>query len=384
MNFLQIIMLTLFFFPAAPLLYAPILAPPKQQKQPKSLSENQSVITPDHILIAKGQVSKVGSYKKTAITRCSPDDFKSFFEQFVRGSSPSDDDIDAEVQIRDYQDPSRLLMTIGDKNYVDFRIGAIGNRYVYYDPNIERYRDNDELLKKRLKLDFQRIDAKTFRVNYIRAEFINDSKDRDGNLVRTYGNPEAYIFEHHDGCWHLTQSLRQYRSWKESQANELFTRTLRISAPIKFDNGDSGKFAYYGKDGNTFNHDRNITAYTDLLYYKKLDAQFGYAESDKRDRDRWREWNVMREAVEKELRRFYSSLQCSSKEIVGVPVFADYDDSSGTYSSQSLDRIATAITEYHALHADQHMSPESLKNRWLEIRKKISIDTNVACVISGR
>ena len=317
---------------------------------------------------------------KPAIAQCSPDDFKGFFEQFMRNGSAGYDYIDAKVQIRDYQDPSRLLMTIGDKDYVDFRIRAIGNRYVYYDPNIERYRDNDELLKNRLKLDFQRIDAKTFRVNYIRAEFINDSKDRDGNLVRTYGNPEAYIFEHRDGCWYLTQSLRQYRSWKESKENKLFTRTLRISSRIELDNGE---FAYIGKDNNTFYHDRIVTAYTDLLYYKKLDAQFGYAESDKRDRDRWREWNVVREAVAKELTRFYSRLPCSSKVLSVVPRFDDYDDSSDTYSSKSIDRIATAITEYHALQSDLHLSAEAKKNRWLEIRKKISINTQDACSILG-
>ena len=370
-------MLTLFFFPAAPILYAPILAPPKQQSKTIDFSENQNTIVSEPTPIA-GLTIETNS-DKTAIAQCSPDEFKSFFEQFVRNRS-AHYYINSEVQIRDYQDPSRLLMTISGNDYVDFRIRAIGNRYVYIDP-LAKYRGDDELLKKRLKLDYQRIDAKTFRVNYIRADFINDSKDRDGNLVRTYGNPEAYIFEHRDGCWHLTQSLRQYRSWKESQANELFTRTLRISAPIKFDNGDSGKFAYFGKDGNTFNHDRNVTAYTDLLYYKKLDAQFGYAESDQRDR--LREWSVIHEAVEKELRGLYSRLQCSNKAIVGVPTFADYDDSSATYTSQSLDRIATAITEYHALHANQHLSPESLKNRWLEIRKKISIDVNVACVIAG-
>jgi hypothetical protein len=65
-------------------------------------------------------------------------------------------------------------------DYVDFRIRAIGNRYVYIDP-LAKYRGDDELLKKRLKLDYQRIDAKTFRVNYIRADFIND-------------NPSCYLF----------------------------------------------------------------------------------------------------------------------------------------------------------------------------------------------
>lgn len=370
MNFVQIIMLVLFLLPEASILYAPIVAPPKQQKQPKSLSENQKVIAPDRIPIARGQVSKVGSSKKTAIAQCSPDDFKSFFEQFVQGSLETEKYISPEVEIRDYQNPSKLLMTISDKNYVIFKIGAIGNKYVM--GSLIPFLGDAELLKNRLKLDFQRINAKTFRVNYIRAEFLNDKKDGDGTLVRTYGNPEAYVFEHRDGCWHLTQQLWQYKYWKASKTREPFTYTPRI---FQVPNST----IYMAGDGQTHYQNRIVTAYTDLFYYKKLDAQFGYAESG--IRDRWREWKVIHEVVAKELTRFYSRLQCSSKELVGVPRFDDYDDSSGTYPSQSLDRIATAIAEYHALQADLHLSPEAEKKRWLEIRKQISINTNDACTI---
>jgi hypothetical protein len=370
-------MLALFLLSQVATLSAPTTAALTQQQQAVVFPKNQNSITFASTPMADARISKVSNSPKTAIAQCAPDQFQSFFDQFVRNPAGRYDYIGSEVQIRDYQDPRRLLMTIGDKNYVDFRIGAIGNKYVYVDPSA-KYRSDDELLKTRLKLDYQRIDAKTFRVNYIRAEFINDSKDRDGNLVRTYGNPEAYIFEYLEGCWHLTQSLRQYRSWKESKENKLFTRTLRISSRIELDNGE---FAYVGKDSNTFYHDRIVTAYTDLLYYKKLDAQFGCAESDQRNR--WREWNILREAVSKELTRFYSTLQCSSKKLVVVPRFDDYDDSSGTYGSQSLDRIATAIAEYHALQSDLPLSPEAEKKRWLEIRKKISINTNDACSILG-
>jgi hypothetical protein len=376
MNCWIVILLALFLLPEASTLYAPEVAA-VTKPQVAGVPANKNRIAPIPTPIADKLVSEVTTSAKPAIAQCAPDQFQSFFDQFVRNPAGRYDYIGSEVQIRDYQDPRRLLMTIGDKNYVDFRIGAIGNKYVYVDPSA-KYRGDDELLKTRLKLDYQRINAKTFRVNYIRAEFINDSKDRDGNLVRTYGNPEAYIFEHLDGCWHLTQSLRQYRSWKESKENKLFTRTLRISSRIELDNGE---FAYVGKDNNTLYHDRIVTAYTDLFYYKKLDAQFGYAESDKRDR--WREWNLLREAVSKELTRFYSSLQCSSKKLVVVPRFDDYDDSSDTYGSQSLDRIATAIAEYHALQSDLYLSPEAEKKRWLEIRKKISINTNDACSILG-
>jgi hypothetical protein len=363
MNFRQIMMLGVFLMPQASTLHSPMAAASQQQV----VSRN----TTEPILVAE-----VGGAKKPAIAQCAPSEFKSFFEQFVRDSSEREKYISSEVQIRDYQDPNVLLMTIGDKDYVDFRIGAIGNKYVYIDPSA-KYRGDDELLKRRLKLDLQRIDAKTFRVNYIRAEFLNDKKDGDGTLVRTYGNPEAYIFEHRDGCWLLTQSIRQYRAWKESKTNNTFTMNpLGVSIPI-----DGGGFYRFGKDNSTYNYDRIVIAYTDLLYYKKLDALFGYAISDQRDR--WREWNVIHGAVAKELIGFYSRLQCSSEVLALVPRFGDYDDSSGTYTSQSLDRIATAITEYHALQADLHLSPEAEKHQWLAIRKQISISTKDACSILG-
>jgi hypothetical protein len=339
---------------------------------------NQNTITPDRIPIAGVQVSEAGSSNKTEIAQCSPNAFKSFFEQFVRNPLQREKYIGSEVQIRDYQDPSLLVMARseltgdGDINYVDFRIGAIGHKYVV-NPS-RKYLSDVELLKNRLKLDFQRIDTKTFRVNYIRAEFLNNKKDEDEMLVRTYGNPEAYIFEHRDGCWLLTQQLRQYKAWKASKTSEPFSNTPRI---FRVPNST----IYIGSDNHTYSHDRIVTTYTDLLYYKKLDAQFGYVESD--NRDRWREWNVIHQAVSKELLRFYSRLPCLSKELAGVPRFDDYDDFTGSYPSKSLDRIATAITEYHALQADLHLTPEALKNRWLAIRTKISIDTKDACEILG-
>ncbi|MFN8781368.1 MAG: hypothetical protein ACK5Y4_06670 [Pseudanabaena sp.] len=148
-------MLTLFFFPAAPILYAPIPAPPKQQSKTIDFSENQNTIVSE--TTPSEGLTRVTTSDKTAIAQCSPDEFKSFFEQFVRNRA-SHYYINSEVQIRDYQDPSRLLMTISGNDYVDFRIGAIGNRYVYIDP-LAKYRGDDELLKKRLKLDYQRSDA---------------------------------------------------------------------------------------------------------------------------------------------------------------------------------------------------------------------------------
>ncbi|PZO40485.1 MAG: hypothetical protein DCF19_11320 [Pseudanabaena frigida] len=368
-------MLALFLLSEAVTLYAPMTAAATQQQQAVVFPKNQNSITSAPTLSADDRVSKVSNSGKPAIAQCAPDNFQSFFEQFVRNPAERYDYIGAEVQVRDYQDPRRLLMAIGDRNYIDFRIWAIGNQYVYIDPS-GKYRGEAELLKERLKLDYQRLDAKTFRVNYIRAEFIDDRKDRDGTLVRTYGEPEAYIFEHRDGCWHLTQSLRQYEYWKQSQTNEAFTYTPRAFRVI---NSKIYPPVLIGSDDAIYVRDRILNAYTDLIYYKKLDAQFGYRIVDKRNC--WRKWNVIREAVDREF-GFLGGLQCSGKYFL-TQRLPDYDDSSGTYTSQSLDRIATAIVEYQASQDAIKLSPEALKTRWLEIRKKISIDTNTACVMAG-
>ncbi|WP_271253158.1 hypothetical protein [Pseudanabaena sp. Chao 1811] len=366
-------MLALFLLSQVATLYAPIPAAVTQHQQSVVFPETQNRITSASTPMADTQVSKVSNSQKTAIAQCAPDAFPIFFEQFVRNPAIRYDYIGAEFQVRDYQDPRRLLMEIGDKNYIDFRIGVIGNQYVYIDPSI-KYRGEVELFKNRLKLNYQRLNAKTFRVNYISAKLVDNR--RDGTLVRKAREPEAYIFEHRDGCWHLTQSLRQYGYWKESQTDEAFTYT-----PRAFRTSSSTMYppVLIGSDDATYSHDRILNAYTDLIYYKKLDAQFGYRMLEQRNR--WREWNVIREVLDREF-GFSASLQCSGKYLL-TQRLPEYDDSLGAYTSRSLDHIATAIVEYHVSQSAISLSPEALKDRWLEIRKKISINTNVACVMAG-
>ncbi|MCA6518145.1 MAG: hypothetical protein IM556_05760, partial [Pseudanabaena sp. M110S1SP2A07QC] len=72
MNFLQIIMLILFFFPAAPILYAPIPAPPKQQSKTIDFSENQNTIVSE--TTPSEGLTRVTTSDKTAIAQCSPDE----------------------------------------------------------------------------------------------------------------------------------------------------------------------------------------------------------------------------------------------------------------------------------------------------------------------
>jgi len=355
-------MLPLFLLSELATFYAPMTAAVTQQQQAVVFPKNQHNITSAPTLSADAQVSQVSNSRKIAIAQCTPDAFPSFFEQFVRNPAMRHNYIGAEFQVRDYQDPRRLLMVIGNKNYIDFRIGLIGNQYVYIAPH-GKSSSEVELLKNRLKLDYQRLNSKTFRVNYIRAELVDDRKD--GTLARNSGKTEAYIFEYRDGCWHLTQSLRQYAYWKESQTQEAFTYTPRA---FRISSSSIYPPVLIGSDDATYSHDRILNAYTDLIYYKKLDAQFGYRMLEQRNR--WREWNVIREALDREF-GFAAGLQCSGKYLL-TQRLPDYDDLSGIYTSQALDRIATAIVEYHVSQSAIKLSPAALKARWLEIRQKIS------------
>ncbi|BBC26427.1 hypothetical protein [Pseudanabaena sp. ABRG5-3] len=136
---------------------------------------------------------------------CAKEEYTSFFEQFVRGKDDQGNEIrytftSHYVQVRDYQDPSKLLEMMSRKND-EFSISIRDYTWVQLVPS-----QVDNSPYTRLKLDFQRVNDKTFRVDYIKAQYGGaDEKER---LVRTYGEPNAYIFEHRNGCWYLTQKLQ--------------------------------------------------------------------------------------------------------------------------------------------------------------------------------
>jgi hypothetical protein len=141
---------------------------------------------------------------------CAPDSYRQFFWHFVKGFDYSNNRIrlpytSASVQVRDYQNPDKVLGIVDKQNYDGFKIDSLDYTLVYLDETI-----TDPNAKARLKVDFTRQTDTTFRVDYVKAEFeINpEEEDNNGQLIRTYGAPGAYIFEHRDGCWNLTQEFR--------------------------------------------------------------------------------------------------------------------------------------------------------------------------------
>jgi len=162
---------------------------------------------------------------------CAKDEYKSFFEQFVRGKDNQGNEIRytytaAYIQVRDYQDPSKLLETMSRKND-EFSINLRGYRWVQLVPS-----QVDNSAYTRLKLDIKKVDDKTFRVDYIKAQYQYSGvgTNQEETILRTYGEPNAYIFEHRNGCWNLTQKLQ---SISRSQSEPITDSQAAIEAVVK-------------------------------------------------------------------------------------------------------------------------------------------------------
>ena len=141
---------------------------------------------------------------------CAPQNYRQFFWNFVKDNDIQNNRMrvpyaSAEIKVRDYNNPQKILEVVRKEDYQGFKISAVDYTMVYDDRSI-----TDPNAKARLKLDFTRRGDDVFRVNYVRAEFETnpEEEDNNGKLIRTYGVPGAYIFVHRNGCWNLTAEER--------------------------------------------------------------------------------------------------------------------------------------------------------------------------------
>jgi len=162
---------------------------------------------------------------------CAKDQYRSFFEQYVWGKDNQGNEIRYTytapyIQVRDYQDPSKLLETMSRKND-EFSIDLRDYRWVQLVPS-----QVDNSPYTRLKLDIKKVDDKTFRVDYIKAQYQYSGvgTNQEETILRTYGEPNAYIFEHRNGCWNLTQKLQ---SISRSQSEPITDSQAAIEAVVK-------------------------------------------------------------------------------------------------------------------------------------------------------
>ncbi|MGI0491534.1 hypothetical protein ACN4EG_06960 [Alkalinema pantanalense CENA528] len=178
--------------------------------------------------------SRAGNDRSQPIpTVCARDDGRGFVSDFIRQQVVRDAYTANEVEIRDYDNPDLIIETISKDRYDDFRIGQIDMSYVYRDA-ATRNLSPEEQLKTRVKTDFRQVDRNTFRVDYVKAEWVDDGEE--GSFGRTYGAPGAYIFEHRNGCWQLTQELRstsQADSQATSQANSAPTSSSNTQSDLQ-------------------------------------------------------------------------------------------------------------------------------------------------------
>lgn len=135
---------------------------------------------------------------------CAPEEYRNFFGHFVRGKDYQGRETRytytwPEIQVRDYQNPKTLLEVLRRQDD-EFSIDQRDTRWVRLVPsgNGNPYTP--------LKVDLRKINATTFRADHIQAEWGGDGEEE--RVIRTYGPPGAYIFEHRQGCWYLTQKLR--------------------------------------------------------------------------------------------------------------------------------------------------------------------------------
>jgi hypothetical protein len=197
-----------------------------------SAANNQSNISSNEKPSIDKQNVETGKQSNASLpVSCAKDEYKSFFEQFVRGKDNQGNEIRytytaAYIQVRDYQDPSKLLETMSRKND-EFSIDLRDYRWVQLVPS-----QVDNSPYTRLKLDIKKVDDKTFRVDYIKAQYQYSGvgTNQEESLVRTYGEPNAYIFEHRNGCWNLTQKLQ---SISRSQSEPTTDSQAAIEAVVK-------------------------------------------------------------------------------------------------------------------------------------------------------
>ncbi|QQP97388.1 hypothetical protein [Lysobacter enzymogenes] len=125
------------------------------------------------------------------------DGFDSFLEAYVGGDPAVRAAYTApEIEVRELKDPAKLISKQPAAQAGPFRIALIDSQWSYFEPG----KADGELA--RIQLD-RKLEGDKARVDYVKAEFSPDEE-----VVKTLGAPEAYVFEHQQGCWQLTLQLR--------------------------------------------------------------------------------------------------------------------------------------------------------------------------------
>jgi hypothetical protein len=177
---------------------------------------------------------------------CAPENYRDFFAYFVRGYDDQKKEMRdtytwEQIEIRNYEQTEQLLTTTRQKPYKAFRLG-LDNDWIYVDRQNPHFHDQppikisrrkpgdapiyypDEINLRGLKPDplvlrlkaqqyaklkFRDVTDRSFRVDYMDVQYLNSPYAKPTiNWIETSEVLGAYVFEHRNGCWYLTQDLR--------------------------------------------------------------------------------------------------------------------------------------------------------------------------------
>jgi hypothetical protein len=127
---------------------------------------------------------------------CTLEGYWTFFESFAGSPDVQKAYTSPKIELRNYTDNGNTISKVNKGKYDYFRIGLVDYQWVYLEPGKNESNYDRLQLEKLLK-------ENTFRVDYRKAEF-----DDDDEIIKTFGEPGAYVFEFRDGCWNLTKDLR--------------------------------------------------------------------------------------------------------------------------------------------------------------------------------
>ncbi len=174
---------------------------------------------------------------------CATIHYQDFFAYFVRGHDDQKNEIRNtytwdQIEIRNYDQTEQLLDVVNHQSYKAFRLG-LNNSWIYIDRENPHFQDQPAIrisrrkpgdpprvyldlqnfkpdpfvvrlkAQKYAKLTFRDVTDRSFQVDYADAQYEGAPYAKpDVRWIQTSEISGAYVFEHRNGCWYLTQDLR--------------------------------------------------------------------------------------------------------------------------------------------------------------------------------
>lgn len=124
--------------------------------------------------------------------------FSAFLNEYVNKRDLREHFMAHKIEIRSFSDPTKKIGIETASQNQPFKIGLADHMWSYIEAGKEKSPEPYALIQIEKKFY-----GESVRINFVKAEFTPEH-----DLIRTYGPMGAYIFEHKQGCWQLTQELR--------------------------------------------------------------------------------------------------------------------------------------------------------------------------------